>query len=128
MDNLNKYGPLTARVLISLIFIILGFGKIMAFNGTVQFMQSAGIPLASFALVIAIIIEIGGGFSLLLGLKAKWGAWVLIPYTIILTLIFHLNLTDQLQMIAFLRNLAIIGGLILIAIHGPGKFSLDKNK
>ena len=128
MINLNKYGPLTARVLISLIFLISGVLKLFFFGNTLQYMQSFNIPFVTFALVVAIIIEIGGGFSLLLGLKAKWGAWILIPYTIILTLIFHLNLTDQLQMVAFLRNLAIIGGLILISMYGPGKFSLDKKK
>ena len=129
MDVLNKYGPLTARVLLSLLFIMSGFGKIMAFNGTAQFMQSVGIPLTSFALIIAIIIEIGGGVFILLGLKTKWTAWILIGYTIIATLIFHVPyLSDQNQMVNLLKNLGIIGGFILLAIHGPGPFSLDKNR
>ena len=129
MDALNRYGPLTARILLSLLFIISGFGKIMAFNGTVQFMQSVGIPLTSFALIMVIIIEIGGGLSILLGLKTKWTAWILIGYTIIATLIFHVPyLSDQNQMVNLLKNLGIIGGFILLAIHGPGPFSLDKNR
>jgi len=126
MKGVNKYGPLTARVFISLIFITAGLGKIMGFDGALQYMQSAGIPFAAFGLVIAIILEIGGGLSLILGLKTKWGASILIFYTIILTLIFHLDFPDQ--MVAFFKNLAIIGGLILISIHGPGPFSLDRKK
>ena len=128
MNALNKYGPLTARVLISLIFVVSGVLKIFFFNNTLQYMQSVNIPFVTFGLVIAIIIEIFGGVSLIFGLKIKWVAWVLIGYTIILTLIFHTNFADQTQMVAFLRNLAIIGGLILISIHGPGPFSLDKKR
>ena len=101
----------------------------MAFNGTVQFMQSVGIPLTSFALIMVIIIEIGGGLSILLGLKTKWAAYTLILYTILATLIFHVPyLSDQNQMVNLLKNLGIIGGFILLAIHGPGPFSLDKNR
>jgi len=101
----------------------------MAFNGTVQFIQSVGLPLASFVTIMAIIIEIGGGLAILLGLKTKWVAWVLIGYTIIATLIFHAPyISDQNQMVNLLKNLGIIGGFVLLAIHGPGPFSLDKNR
>lgn len=128
MEGVSKYSGVIARVLISLIFIISGFGKITDFNGALGYMQAFNVPFITFALVIAIAIELLGGISLILGLKIKWGAGALIIYTAIITLIFHTNLADQTQMIQFLKNLAIIGGLILIVNYGPGRFSLDKNK
>lgn len=125
---MEKYGPIIGRVLIALIFILSVFGKITDFSGTIGYMQAFNVPFTAFVLVIAIAIELLGGISLILGLKTKWGAGALIIYTAIVTLIFHTNLADQTQMIQFLKNLAIIGGLILIANYGPGRFSLDKNK
>lgn len=127
IDSINNYAPLISRVLISILFIVSGFFKIIAFQSTKGFMASAGFPVAGLFLVLAIIFEIGGGFSLLLGFYSKIGAWALILFTIIATLIFHLNFSDQVQMTSFLKNLAIIGGLLLIANHGPGHFSLTKD-
>lgn len=128
MKGVRKYSPVIGRVLIALIFVLSGFGKIMNFNGTLGFMQSVGIPFTAFALVIVIAIELLGGIFLILGLKTKWVTGILIIYTAIAALIFHTNFADQNQMAHFMKNLAIIGGLILIANYGPGRFSLDKNK
>jgi len=128
MKGVKKYSPVIGRILISLIFILSGFGKITDFSGALGYMQAFNVPFTTFALIIAMVIELLGGLSLLLGLKTKWGAWTLVIYTALITLIFHTNLADQTQMAQFLKNLAIIGGLILIANYGPGQFSLDKNK
>ena len=128
MEGVRKYSPVIGRVLIALIFVLSGLGKIMNFDGTLGFMQSVGIPFTAFALVIVIAIELLGGIFLILGLKTKWVAGTLIIYTAIAALIFHTNFADQNQMAHFMKNLAIIGGLILIANYGPGRFSLDKNK
>lgn len=128
MKGVRKYSPVIGRVLIALIFVLSGFGKIMNFDGTLGFMQSVGIPFTAFALVIVIAIELLGGISLILGLKTKWVAGTLIIYTAIAALIFHTNFADQNQMAHFMKNLAIIGGLILIANYGPGRFSFDKNR
>ncbi|MCH8325828.1 MAG: DoxX family protein [Bacteroidetes bacterium] len=81
MKGVRKYSPVIGRVLIALIFVLSGFGKIMNFDGTLGFMQSVGIPFTAFALVIVIAIELLGGISLILGLKTKWVAGTLIIYT-----------------------------------------------
>ena len=112
MEGVRKYSPVIGRVLIALIFVLSGLGKIMNFDGTLGFMQSVGIPFTAFALVIVIAIELLGGIFLILGLKTKWVAGTLIIYTAIAALIFHTNFADQNQMAHFMKNLAIIGGLI----------------
>ena len=128
MKGVKKYSPVIGRVLISLVFILSGIGKITDFGGYLGYMQAFNVPFTTFALIIAMAIELLGGISLLFGLKTKWVAWTLIIYTALLTLIFHTKLADPTQMVQFLKNLAIIGGLILIANYGPGQFSLDKKK
>jgi len=122
MDSVRS---LVGRILVAAIFLIAGLSKIGDFSGTSQFMASKGIPLTDIALVIAILIEILGGVSLILGYKAKWGAWILFAFMIPATLIFHTNFSDQNQMIHFLKNLAIMGGLLYITAYGAGPFSLD---
>lgn len=128
MKEVSKYIPLVGRIFLALIFLLSAFNKITGFNGTLGFMQSAGIPFTALALVIAIALELGGSVSLILGLKAKWGAWALIIFTIPVTLIFHNILIDSSQINQFMKNLAIIGGLLLVTAYGSGPFSLDKNK
>ncbi len=97
-------------------------------QGTMGYMAAMGMPLTGFFLVCTIIIEIGGGLSLLLGYKAKWGARALFLFLIPVTLIFHHNFGDQTQMILFMKNMAIMGGLLQIAMHGAGALSLDSRK
>lgn len=123
-----KATPLIGRIFLSLIFILSGFGKIGDFSVTRQYMGSVGIPLTGIMLVLAIIFELVGGFSLLLGYKARWGAGILIVFLILATGFFHLNLGDQNEMIQFMKNLAIIGGLLMVVTYGPGEFSIDNKK
>jgi len=119
---------LAGRILIATIFLIAGLSKIGSFSGTSQFMAAKGIPLADIALVITILIEILGGLSIILGYKAKWGAWILFGFMIPTTLIFHTNFSDQNQLIHFLKNLGIMGGLLYITAYGVGPISLDEKK
>jgi putative oxidoreductase len=102
-----------------------GLGKIANFSGTQQYMAAYGMPMTSLFLIGAIILEVGGGLSILLGYKAKWGALALIIFIIPATLIFHTNFSDQTQMIMFMKNIAILGGLVLIVANGAGSLSLD---
>jgi len=122
---MNKFIPLIGRILLSAIFLMSAFGKIANFAGTQQYMSAYGMPLTAFFLVCAIILEIGGGFSILLGYKAKVGAIALIVFLIPATLIFHTKFSDQVQMIMFMKNLAIMGGLLLVLGFGAGPLSLD---
>lgn len=120
--------PLIARILLSAIFIQSGLGKIMDPSGTQQYMAAYGMPLTSLFLIGAIFCEIFGSLSILLGFKARLGASLLVIFMIPTTLIFHTKLSDQVQMIMFMKNLAIIGGLLMVAYFGPGPISLDAKK
>jgi putative oxidoreductase len=123
---MDSFRSLIGRILIATIFLIAGLSKIGNFSGTSQFMASKGIPLTDMALVLTILIELVGGLSLILGYKAKWGAWALFAFMIPVTLVFHTNFSVPDQMIHFLKNLAIMGGLLYITASGPGPFSLDE--
>lgn len=125
---MDSYRKLIGRILIAAIFLMAGLSKIGNFSGTSQFMASKGIPLTDIALVLTILIEVVGGLSIILGYKAKWGAWSLFAFMIPTTLVFHTNFSDQDQMIHFLKNLAIMGGLLYITAFGSGPFSLDEIK
>jgi len=117
--------PPVGRFLLSAIFLKSAFDHIIGFAGTQQIMAQHGMPLAALLLVFSIILRIGGGLSVLLGFKAKWGAWALIVFLIPTTLIFHTKFSDPGQMSQLLKNLAILGGLLMVAHLGPGKVSLD---
>jgi len=113
-----------ARILLSLIFLWGGLQKILHFSSTRQFMGQNGMPWTGLLLAGAIVVEIGGGLSLFLGFKAKWVALIIALYLIPTTLIFHGHFSDQAQVVQFLKNLAIIGGLLMVAAFDGGKISL----
>lgn len=115
-----------ARVFLSLIFIVGGFGFLTNFSGTVGMIESFGLPFAALLAIIGIVLKLGGGLMLLLGWKVKEASYALILFTVVATLLAHLNFSDQNQMTQFLKNLAIVGGLVLMSKAGPGAFSLDK--
>ena len=125
---MNQYISLLSRVLICIIFLMAGVGKIMDPQGTMKYMMAMGMPFTGFFLICTIIIEIGGGLSLLLGYKAGWGARALFLFMVPVTLIFHHNFADKMQVILFLKNLAIMGALLQISMHGAGALSLDSYK
>ncbi|NET60876.1 MAG: DoxX family protein [Symploca sp. SIO2E6] len=122
----QNYIPLAARICLSIIFIHSGINKIMGFSGTQQFMSANGIPMAltGLLLVATIIVQLVGGLSVLLGYKTRWGAILLILFLIPATLVFH-SPFDPKQMIAFLKNLGLIGGLLMVNYAGAGAISLD---
>jgi putative oxidoreductase len=124
----QKVGFLMGRILLSAIFLMSGLGKLTNFTGTQQYMANYGMPMTKFFLICAIILEIGGGLSTLLGYRAKWGALALVIFLIPATLIFHTRFSDQIQMIMFMKNLAIMGGLVLIATQGAGPLSIDASR
>jgi putative oxidoreductase len=116
----SKWQLLLGRVLLSVIFILSGLGKLPHFHDVAGMMAGKGIPLASVALAITLLIEIGGGLMLLTGYKARYAALVIAVWLVPVTLVFH-NFwavpaaQQQDQMINFLKNLAIIGGLLVTA-------------
>jgi putative oxidoreductase len=123
---MQRFIPLIGRILVAQIFFISGVSKIFDLSGTQQYMDSYGIPLTVLFLVSAIIIELGGSISVLLGYKARLGAGALLIFLIPVTIIFHTNFSERLQIIMFMKNLSIIGGLLMIIAYGPGEISLDR--
>ena len=125
MTLLQKYTPLVARTFLAVIFIYTGIGKAMSFAATQQQIAGAGLPLAPLVTVGAIAFEILGGLSLVLGFKPKVGAILLLLFLIPATLVFHNPLVDSGELIQFMKNLAIIGGLLMIVAFGSGPVSLE---
>lgn len=123
-------GLLLGRLFLSVIFLIAGLSKFANYDSTAAYMISKGIPMLPYTLVAAALCEILGSLSLILGYKARWGALLLLIFIIPTTIIFHNFWSyegpqQQQQFIEFLKNLGIIGGLILAATTGPGKYSID---
>ena len=120
---MNNLSVLLGRFGLSLIFIVSGLGKIGAYAGTQQYMESMGVPGALLPLVI--LAEVGGGFAVLAGLLTRWAALGLAVFSLASGVLFHWNPADQMQMISLMKNIAIAGGFLMLASHGAGQFSLD---
>lgn len=122
---MNRYYLDIGRILLSIIFLGSAATKIADPAGTEAYMAAFGLPMTSVLLVAAIATELLGGLALLLGLKTRLTAFVLTGFLLTATLIFHTNLGDQQQLLHFLKNLAILGGLLAILGEGTGPLSID---
>ena len=133
MNALNRYGPLAGRILMALIFILSGFSKIGGFDGAVGYIASKGLPLPQLVAIGAIIVELGGGILLVLGWKTRWAAAAMLLFTALAAFLFH-NFwamppdQAQNQMIHFMKNISMAGGLLYVVIHGSGALSLDRDE
>jgi uncharacterized membrane protein YphA (DoxX/SURF4 family) len=114
-----------ARTFLTVIFLKSGIDKVLDPSAAQQYMAAHGIPLTGLFLVGAIIFELVGALSVLLGYKARWGAIALIVFLIPTTLIFHTKFFDPMQVGQLMKNLAILGGLAMVAYYGSGPVSLD---
>src|ERR1700760_4908044 len=123
--NANRYFPFAGRLLIGLPFAMSGFGKLSAAGATRQMIAAAGLPFPVLALAIAIVIELGGGLSLIAGFRTRFVAAALAVFSIATALSFHTNFADQNQMIHFLKDVMITGGLLQIVAFGAGALSVD---
>jgi putative oxidoreductase len=119
---MNKYSQLLARIFLSVIFIQSGISKIFNAEATGQYMASKGLP--GILLIPTIVVLLGGGLSIVIGYKAKIGAWLLIGFLIPTTLIFHTDFPAEKT--DFFKNLGLMGGLLMVANFGAGDISLDK--
>jgi len=122
---MSKFSTLIGRILLAHIFILAGLSKLGAgYAGTQGYMEAMGVP--GMLLPLVILLELGGGLALVIGHKTRLLAWALAAFSIVAAVIFHNNLSDQMQMILFMKNLAIAGGLLILAEHGAGFYSLDR--
>lgn len=124
-EKLQGYIALLGRILLVLIFVMSGLSKISNPQATQQYMAAMGMPMTGLFLIGAIFLELVGAASLLLGYWTRMGATMLIIFMIPTTLIFHTNFSDQVQLIMFMKNLSMIGGLLVVLAFGPGKLSVD---
>tara|TARA_B100001121_G_C18473583_1_gene519089 strand:- start:68 stop:451 length:384 start_codon:yes stop_codon:yes gene_type:complete len=117
---------LLARISISAIFLFSGINKIFNYDGTVGWMESSGVP--GVFLIPAIILEIILPIMIIVGYQVKIAAGGLLVFSLLTAFIFHLDFGNQMQIIAFLKNLGLAGGLLFLIIHGAKDFSLEKKK
>ena len=123
-DQLTKYADAPARAFMAAIFILSAVGKIGAFEGTQGYMEAFGLP--GFLLVPTILFEVGAGLLLLVGFKTRYVALLLAGFVIVSAAIFHADFGDQIQQIMFLKNVAMVGGFLLLAKVGAPGFSVDQ--
>ena len=116
------------RLFLALLFLLSGVSKLGSAAATTGYIASAGLPLPGVAYVLTVIVEIGGGLLLLVGLQARLAAAVLAVFTLAAAIFFHHDFADQNQMIHFLKNVAITGGLLQVAAWGAGQWSLDAHR
>ena len=121
----TRYLPFVGRLLIGLPFAASGFGKLAAYGKTTALIAAAGLPIPPLAYAVAVAVELGGGLLLIAGYQARLVAIALAVFSIATAVSFHSNFADQNQMIHFLKNVMMAGGLLQIAAFGAGAISLD---
>ncbi|MDN3638700.1 DoxX family protein [Simiduia curdlanivorans] len=126
MDQFTRYFSPLGRALLALIFVMSGVGKISAYAGTQGYMEAFGVP--GMLLPLVILVEVGAGLALILGWQTRLMAFALAGFSVVSGLLFHANFADQMQMIMFMKNLSIAGGLMFIVAHGAGHFALDNRQ
>jgi putative oxidoreductase len=121
---LESFAELAGRVLLASLFLLSGLSKLGAYGATATYMSSAGVPGALLPAVIA--LEVLGPLAVIFGWRTRVGAALLAGFSLLTAFIFHNNFSDQIQMIMFLKNVAIAGGFLLLIANGAGPFSLDR--
>ncbi len=114
------------RILLALLFLMAGLGKLGDLPGTQAYMTAMGVP--ALLLPVVILLEVGGALALIVGWQARIVAFLLAGFSLVSAAIFHHNFGDQIQMIMFLKNVSIAGGLLMVVAHGAGALSIDNRR
>jgi putative oxidoreductase len=125
MNTQSSYVPAFGRLLIAVLFIFSGLGKLAAPAMTQSYIASAGLPAPMLGYILAIVVELGGGVLPVVGFQTRIVALVMAIFTVAAAASFHRNFADQNQMIHFLKKISIVGGLIQVFAFGPCAFSFD---
>ena len=130
--NIQNSAALVGRILLAVIFITSGIGKITGYDGTAAYMAAKGLPMVGVLLPLTILTELGGGILLAIGYQARWAALALAGFTILAALIFHnfwaVEAAQKMaQQVSFMKNVAITGGLLVVFAFGAGRYSVDKS-
>lgn len=123
MKKFEDAGFLIARILMPVLFIVAGWGKITGYAGTQQYMESMGVP--GFFLPLTILLEFGGGLAILFGFLTRFTAIVTVIFTLLTALLFHSDASVAGNSINFMKNMSIAGGYLMLFITGPGAISID---
>ncbi len=129
-NSLQNPLSLIGRLLLALLFVPAGFSKIGGFTGTVGYIASQGVPLPQVAAAIAIAVELGLGLLLAVGFQARLAALGIAIFTFVISFIFHQFWAapadmQMMQSLMFFKNMAVVGGLLMVTAFGAGAWSLD---
>ena len=133
MTPLQSTTVLVGRILLGLIFVLSGFAKISGFDGTAGYIASKGLPLPQLVAALTIVVELGGGLALMAGLYTRQAVVALAAFSLLTAVVFH-NFwaapqgEQMMQQINFMKNLAIAGGMLVLAAFGPGRLSVDARR
>jgi putative oxidoreductase len=116
---------LVGRVLISILFILAGFGKLTAIGGTAGFFESLGLPMPTVTAVVVGLVEFFGGLAVLVGFKTRIAAILLAVFTLGATAVAHLDFSQAGNALMLQKNLGLVGGFIFLAVIGAGAYSID---
>jgi putative oxidoreductase len=134
MNATRDGAALAGRIMLALMFIASGIGKIGGFTDTTVYMASAGLPavdpLLEILLILTILIELGGGTAIVLGWKTRLAALFVFSFTMLVTLVFHRFWAAppddaQVQQLMFMKNVSVMGGLLVLYAFGPGKYAFE---
>jgi putative oxidoreductase len=133
IDSLKTPLVIVGRVLLALMFIYSGFGKLTNIEGTAGYIASGGLPMASVLAVVVGLLELLGGLAIAVGFQARWAALALGLFTLAASLLFHKFWAvpaDQafVQQLMFMKNLSVAGGLFIVAALGAGPLSVDARR
>ena len=123
-----RYLPFIGRILVGLPFAMSGLGKLAAYGATTGMIAAAGLPFPPLAFLTAVAVELGGGVLLILGYRVRPVALALAAFSLATAVSFHNDFADQNQMIHFLKNVMITGGLLQVAAFGAGALSIDNRR
>jgi putative oxidoreductase len=131
MNAQKDWAALLGRIALAAIFVQSGYGKLTGFDGTVAYIASKGLAAPQVLAAISVLIELGGGLALVIGWKTRWAALLFIAFVFVITPIFHNYWAAppaqaMAQQVNFMKNLSILGGMLLLFGFGPGRYSLDK--
>ncbi len=126
MNTAMTYANPLGRVLIAAMFVLSGINKISGFAGTQAYMESQGVP--GMLLPLVILLEVAGGLAIVVGWQTRIAAFLLAGFCVLAAVLFHNDFSNQMQMILFMKNIAIAGGFLFLVANGPGALSLDNRK
>jgi putative oxidoreductase len=131
--NTQGFPLVIARILLALMFVLAGFGKLTGLEGTAGYIASKGLPAPMLLAIAAGVVELVAGVLLIVGWQARWAALALAAFTLVASVIFHNYWSmpaDQqmMQRLMFLKNLSVTGGLLFVFAFGAGALSLDARR